>query len=77
MHIPDGFLDLWIVVVMYIVSAAVIGYSAWKLKGKLEASQAPLIGVVAAGIFAAQMLEERLQGYFSDLTLGAYQWFRS
>jgi cobalt/nickel transport system permease protein len=62
MHIPDGFLDLWIVAVMYIVSAAVIGFSAWKLKGKLEASQTPLIGIVAAGIFAAQMLNWPIPG---------------
>jgi cobalt/nickel transport system permease protein len=62
MHIPDGFLDLEIAAVMYLISAVVIGYSAWKLKGKLDASQAPLIGIVAAGIFAAQMLNWPIPG---------------
>lgn len=62
MHIPDGFLDLGIAAVMYLISAVVIGYSAWKLKGKLDASQAPLIGIVAAGIFAAQMLNWPIPG---------------
>lgn len=62
MHIPDGFLDLEIAAVMYLISAVVIGYSAWKLKGKLDGSQAPLIGVVAAGIFAAQMLNWPIPG---------------
>ncbi len=62
MHIPDGFLDLWICAVMYIISAAVIGYSARKLKGKLEGPQVPLIGIVAAGVFAAQMLNWPIPG---------------
>ncbi len=62
MHIPDGFLDPWICAVMYIISAAVIGYSARKLKGKLEGPQVPLIGIVAAGIFAAQMLNWPIPG---------------
>lgn len=62
MHIPDGFLDLWICAVMYLISAVVIGYSIRKLKGKLESSQAPLIGIVGAGIFAAQMLNWPIPG---------------
>jgi len=32
MHIPDGFLDLWICALMYVISAVVIGYSAVKLR---------------------------------------------
>lgn len=62
MHIPDGFLDLGICAVMYIISAVVIGYSARRLKGKLDAPQVPLIGIVAAGIFAAQMLNWPIPG---------------
>ncbi len=62
MHIPDGFMDLWICAVMYIISAVVIVYSARKLKGKLEGPQVPLIGMVAAGIFAAQMLNWPIPG---------------
>ena len=62
MHIPDGFLDLWMCALMYTISAAVIGYSARKLKGKLDAPQVPLIGIVAAGIFAAQMLNWPIPG---------------
>jgi cobalt/nickel transport system permease protein len=62
MHIPDGFLDLWICAVMYLISATVIGYSAKKLKDKLEAPQVPLIGIVGAGIFAAQMLNWPIPG---------------
>jgi cobalt/nickel transport system permease protein len=62
MHIPDGFLDAWICGLMYVISAVVITYSAMKLKGRLESKQVPLIGVVAAGIFAAQMLNWPIPG---------------
>ncbi len=62
MHIPDGFLDLWICAVMYLISAMVIGYSAKKLKDKLDAPQVSLIGIVGAGIFAAQMLNWPIPG---------------
>jgi len=70
MHIPDGFLDLWICAFMYVISAAVIGYSAVKLKGTLESKQVPLIGVVAAGIFAAQMLNWPIPGGTSAHLVG-------
>ena len=70
MHIPDGFLDLWICALMYVISAAVIGYSAVKLKGTLESKQVPLIGVVAAGIFAAQMLNWPIPGGTSAHLVG-------
>jgi cobalt/nickel transport system permease protein len=62
MHIPDGFLDAWICGLMYLISAAVIAHSAMRLKGKLENKQVPMIGVVAAGIFAAQMLNWPIPG---------------
>ena len=70
MHIPDGFLDLWICALMYVISAVVIGYSAVKLKGTLESKQVPLIGVVAAGIFAAQMLNWPIPGGTSAHLVG-------
>lgn len=62
MHIPDGFLDPWICGAMYVISIAVIIYSSKKMRGKLSGKRAPLIGVVAAGIFAAQMLNWPIPG---------------
>lgn len=70
MHIPDGFLDLWICAVMYAVSIAVILYSSYKLRGGLRGERAPLIGVVAAGIFAAQMLNWPIPGGTSAHLVG-------
>jgi len=62
MHIPDGYLDWWICVAMYVISAIIIGYSIKKVKGKMDSQRIPMIGVVAAGIFAAQMLNWPIVG---------------
>ncbi|RLF45352.1 MAG: metal transporter [Thermoplasmata archaeon] len=62
MHIPDGYLDWWICVIMYVISAAIIAYSIKKIRGKITSQKIPLIGVVAAGIFAAQMLNWPIVG---------------
>jgi len=61
MHIPDGYLDWWVSILMYGISIAVIAYSIKKV-GKIESSKIPLIGIVAAGIFAAQMLNWPIPG---------------
>ncbi len=58
MHIPDGFLDLPLAAVMYVLSIAVLGYSAYRLREGLP----PLFGIVAAAIFAAQMLNWPIPG---------------
>ncbi len=57
MHIPDGFLDLGMAALFYVLSGAVIVYSL----RKAEINPAAL-GVVAAGIFAAQMLNWPIPG---------------
>jgi len=62
MHIPDGYLDWWICVAMYLISAIVIGYSIKKVRGKMDSQRIPIIGVMAAGIFAAQMLNWPIVG---------------
>lgn len=61
MHIPDGYLDWWIGILMYVISGAIIAYSIKKVKG-IDTTKIPLIGVVAAGIFAAQMLNWPIPG---------------
>ena len=60
MHIPDGFLDLSIAAIFYIMSLAVVGYSILKMREQ-EVNRA-LIGIVAAGIFAVQMLNWPIPG---------------
>lgn len=56
MHIPDGFLDTKTIVATYALSAGALGYSIKKTKEELSDRQIPTMGVLAAFIFAAQMV---------------------
>lgn len=62
MHIPDGFLDPYMSAATY---AAFLGYTAYSLRRvgeALDPSKASLVTVLAAGIFAAQMLNWPIPG---------------
>ncbi len=56
MHIPDGFLSMPVVLVMWIITVLVVGYSVRKTNKQITESHIPLMGVLAAFVFAAQML---------------------
>jgi len=56
MHIPDGFLTTPIIVVTWIITLVVIGYAIKRTKNKLTDAHIPLMGILAAFVFAAQML---------------------
>ncbi len=70
MHIPDGYLDMPIAVLFYLLSAAVVGYSVYRVRGTLDEKKIPLVGMVAAGIFAAQMLNWPIPGGTSAHLVG-------
>ena len=56
MHIPDGFLDTKTIVATTIFSIIGFGTALHKLKNTILPSQIPLIGLTAAFVFVAQML---------------------
>lgn len=62
MHIPDGFLDLWICGVFYALSSVMIFISIRQVHGKIGRERSPLLGLVSAGIFAVQMLNWPIPG---------------
>ncbi|PSP32611.1 metal transporter [Halobacteriales archaeon QH_10_67_22] len=62
MHIPDGYVDLPIAVAFAVLSVAVLAVAARRSDGAIDGERAPLVGVVAAGVFAAQMLEWPIPG---------------
>lgn len=70
MHIPDGFLSPEIWVPMWIVSALVLGYSIRQVNKKLGEKHIPLMGVLAAFIFAGQMLNTPVAAGTSGHMLG-------
>ncbi|MDI9611357.1 MAG: energy-coupling factor ABC transporter permease [Archaeoglobales archaeon] len=59
MHIPDGYLDLSIAGIFFILSFIVLGYSLYRLRSEKLTS---LFGVLSAAIFAAQMLNWPIPG---------------
>jgi cobalt/nickel transport system permease protein len=71
MHIPDGFLNVATVATTTVISAGGIANAA-RVTGKhLKEKQVPLMGVLAAFIFAAQMLNFPIAGGTSGHFMGA------
>ena len=56
MHVPDGFFDAPTSIATGVVAATAIGVSLRKARGELDDRTAPLVGLVAAFVFATQML---------------------
>jgi len=71
MHIPDGFLSTLVSVVFWVVSAIAVAYALRRVSKDLGERQVPLMGVLAAAIFAGQMLNFSVTGGTSGHLLGA------
>lgn len=71
MHIPDGFLDAKTWVATAALSVGAISYSIKKSREELDEKQVPRLGVMAAFIFAAQMVNFPIAGGTSGHLLGA------
>ncbi len=71
MHIPDGFLNIATVATTYAVSAGGVSNAVRVTSKKLGEKQVPLMGMLAAFIFAAQMLNFPIVGGTSGHFLGA------
>lgn len=56
MHIPPGFLKLHVWIPMSGVSASFVGYALKKTGKELDERRTPVMGVLAAFIFSAQMV---------------------
>ena len=70
MHIPDGFLNAATAVTTSVVSAGGIGYSVKRANKKLGEAHVPLMGIMGAFIFAAQMLNFPVAGGTSGHLIG-------
>jgi cobalt/nickel transport system permease protein len=71
MHIPDGFLSVPVSVLFWLFSALVIGYALKRVRADLGERQVPMMGVLAAAIFAGQMLNFAVAGGTSGHLIGA------
>jgi cobalt/nickel transport system permease protein len=70
MHIPDGFLNLVISLLFWAMTAIMVGLAISKTSQSLGEKQVPLMGIMAAFIFAAQMLNFPIAGGTSGHFLG-------
>ena len=71
MHIPDGFLSVAVSVFLWMVSIFVIAYSLRRVSKDMDERKVPLMGVLAAAIFAGQMLNFTVAGGTSGHLMGA------
>lgn len=70
LHIPDGFLSLPVSLVCWILAIALIWVSLTRVKADYQDKAVPLMGVCAAFIFAAQMINFPIPGGTSGHLLG-------
>jgi len=71
MHIPDGFLSVTVSIVLWLVTIVVVGYALKRVNKDMGERQVPLMGVLAAAIFAGQMLNFTVAGGTSGHLMGA------
>ncbi|BAZ44348.1 cobalamin (vitamin B12) biosynthesis [Chondrocystis sp. NIES-4102] len=70
LHIPDGFLSLPVSLVTWVIAIALIYVSLNQVQAKYQEKTVPLMGVCAAFIFAAQMINFPIPGGTSGHLLG-------
>ncbi|MCL6581571.1 MAG: energy-coupling factor ABC transporter permease [Firmicutes bacterium] len=56
MHIPDGFLDVKTWAGSWVAGAGLVGVAATRARAELGSGRAPVVGAMAAFVFAAQMV---------------------
>ena len=71
MHIPDGFLSTEVALACAVPAAAAVGIGLRQANRTLDERRVPLLGVTAAFVFAAQMLNFPVAGGTSGHFLGA------
>ncbi len=62
MHIPDGFLDTKTIIATSALASAGVALAWRKTKSEVIPQRVPLLGVAAAFVFAAQMLNFPVAG---------------
>ena len=71
MHIPDGFLSTEVALACAVPAAVAVGIGLRRAEAGLDERRVPLLGVTAAFVFAAQMLNFPVAGGTSGHFMGA------
>src|SRR5688572_20365316 len=70
LHIPDGFLSLVISIICWVITVLTLSIAISRTNEALGEKQVPLMGIMAAFIFAAQMINFPVAGGTSGHLLG-------
>ena len=70
LHIPDGFLTIVVSLIFWLITIIMVSLAVSKTNRSLGEKQVPIMGVMAAFIFAAQMLNFPIAGGTSGHFLG-------
>src|SRR5688572_31022403 len=70
MHLPDGFLSVVVSLICWTITIGVLAIAIKKTNKALGERQVPLMGIMAAFIFAAQMINFAVAGGTSGHLLG-------
>ena len=70
LHLPDGFLSIITSIICWAITVSIIGIAISRTNKSLGEKQVPLMGVMAAFIFAAQMINFPVAGGTSGHLLG-------
>lgn len=70
LHIPDGFLSILVSVICWVITVVTLSSAISRTNKSLGEKQIPLMGVMAAFIFAAQMINFPVAGGTSGHLLG-------
>lgn len=71
MHIPDGFLSVAVSIALWALSILAVAWALRRINADLDERKLPLMGVLAAAIFAGQMLNFAVTGGTSGHLMGA------
>lgn len=71
LHIPDGFVSLPVALVTWLLAALILRQSARRAEARFDERLVPLAGILAAFIFAAQMINFPVAGGTSGHLVGA------
>ncbi len=70
MHAPDGFFAAWLAIAGWLITAAMVALAIRNTREQLGERQIPLMGIIAAAIFAGQMLNFTIPGGTSGHLVG-------
>ncbi len=71
MHVPDGIIPLWLLLLLYAVSGLFLAFSIRRINNRFDDRLVPYMGVLAAVIFAAQLVNFPVPPFSSGHLVGS------